>query len=149
MIPHLVRFVSPRASAGVRLTPAELKARAAGEGGAGTFGVSGIRTRILNGDPTGHGLYTIHCTVPANVRIEAHDHPDERAATVVSGTWYFGYGARFDDSALKALPPGSFLHRAAQPAALRAHGRRPRGPPDLGHRTDRHHLHRPVSAVAP
>jgi pimeloyl-ACP methyl ester carboxylesterase/quercetin dioxygenase-like cupin family protein len=108
VIPHLVRFVSPRASAGVRLTPAELLARAAGEAGAGTSGVSGIRTRILNGDPTRGGLYTIQLTVPANVRIEAHDHPDERSATVISGTWYFGYGAQFDDRALKALPAGSF-----------------------------------------
>lgn len=29
-------------------------------------------------------------------------------ATVISGTWYFGYGPRFDDSRVKALPPGSF-----------------------------------------
>jgi pimeloyl-ACP methyl ester carboxylesterase len=40
--------------------------------------------------------------------IEAHGHPDDRVATVISGTWHFGYGARFDDEALKALPPGSF-----------------------------------------
>jgi quercetin dioxygenase-like cupin family protein len=53
-------------------------------------------------------LYTIQLSVPANTRIEAHDHPDDRAATVVSGTWYFGYGARFDEKELKALPPGSF-----------------------------------------
>jgi len=26
----------------------------------------------------------------------------------VSGTWYLGYGARFDTKDLKALPPGSF-----------------------------------------
>jgi hypothetical protein len=28
-------------------------------------------------------------------------------ATVVSGTWQFGYGDRFDENALKRLPPGS------------------------------------------
>ena len=27
--------------------------------------------------------------------------------TVVSGTWQFGYGDRFDEHALKRLPPGS------------------------------------------
>jgi hypothetical protein len=27
---------------------------------------------------------------------------------VISGTWYFGYGAKFDEKALKMLPPGSF-----------------------------------------
>ena len=29
-------------------------------------------------------------------------------ATVVSGTWYFGYGQEFDEGRLKALPPGSY-----------------------------------------
>ena len=27
---------------------------------------------------------------------------------MISDTWYFGYGPRFDDKALKALPAGSF-----------------------------------------
>jgi hypothetical protein len=26
---------------------------------------------------------------------------------VLKGTWYFGYGQKFDEKALKALPPGS------------------------------------------
>ncbi len=46
--------------------------------------------------------------VPANTRIAAHDHPDDRVATVVSGTWYFGYGDRFNAADVKALPPGSY-----------------------------------------
>jgi uncharacterized RmlC-like cupin family protein len=29
-------------------------------------------------------------------------------ATVISGTWQIGYGSRFDEKNLKALPPGSF-----------------------------------------
>ncbi len=45
--------------------------------------------------------------MPANTTIQAHDHPDDRVATVVSGTWYFGYGTAFDAQRLKALPPGS------------------------------------------
>src|SRR6185295_17726559 len=75
---------------------------------AGTSGVSGIQTRVLKGDPTKAGLYTIQLKVPANTRIESHTHPDDRVATVISGTWYFGYGHRFDERKLKALPPGSF-----------------------------------------
>jgi hypothetical protein len=27
---------------------------------------------------------------------------------IISGTWHFGYGASFDEKALKELPPGSF-----------------------------------------
>jgi len=29
-------------------------------------------------------------------------------AAVISGPWYFAYGARYDERALKELPPGSF-----------------------------------------
>ena len=54
------------------------------------------------------GLYTLLLRVGPNTRIEAHAHPDDRVATVISGTWYFGYGAKFDEKALKTLPPGSF-----------------------------------------
>jgi hypothetical protein len=91
-----------------RLTPAEIESRYRSDPAAGTSGVSGIETVILKGDPTGAGLYTILLRVPAHTRIEAHDHPDDRVATVISGTWYFGYGDRFDDARLKALGPGSF-----------------------------------------
>ncbi len=91
-----------------RLIPGEIDALAPTGAGAGTSGVSGIQTRVLKGDPTRAGLYTIELRVPANTRIEAHVHPDDRVATVVSGTWYFGYGARFEEARIKALPPGSF-----------------------------------------
>lgn len=95
---------SPR----LRLTPADLDAMGKSGPSAGTSGVSGIETRALKGDPTKVGLYTILLKVPANTRIESHTHPDDRVATVISGTWYFGYGDRFDERKLKALPPGSF-----------------------------------------
>jgi len=77
-------------------------------GGTGTSAVTGIRTVVLKGDPDSPGLYTIVLSVPPHTRIAAHDHPDDRVATVVSGTWYFGYGDAFDLAALKALPAGSY-----------------------------------------
>ena len=46
--------------------------------------------------------------VGPNTKIQAHAHPDDRVATVVSGTWYFGYGRELDETALKMLPAGSF-----------------------------------------
>jgi quercetin dioxygenase-like cupin family protein len=39
--------------------------------------------------------------------IQAHSHKDDRVATVLKGTWYFGYGNKFDEKGLKALPAGS------------------------------------------
>ena len=46
--------------------------------------------------------------VPAHTQIAAHSHRDDRVATVISGTWRIGYGEKFDEAKLKALPPGSF-----------------------------------------
>src|SRR5687767_8142727 len=91
-----------------RLTPSEVKWPAPAAGGIGTSGVSGTQTVVLKGDPTKAGLYTMLLRVGPNTRIEAHAHPDDRVATVVSGSWYFGYGRAFDETRLKALPPGSF-----------------------------------------
>ena len=91
-----------------RLTPTEIESVTPIAPGAGTSGLAGIKTRVLKGDLTRPGLYTIQLTIPANTTIQAHDHPDDRIATVISGTWYIGYGNKFDDKKLKALPPGSF-----------------------------------------
>jgi quercetin dioxygenase-like cupin family protein len=88
--------------------PAEIDSGAARAAGPGTSGAAGIRTVVLKGDPSKAGLYTIQLCVPAHTRIAAHRHPDDRIATVVAGTWYFGYGRAFDPARLKPLPPGSF-----------------------------------------
>ena len=96
-----------------RLTPADIAAMAKGGAGAGTSGVSGIQTTVLSGDPTAPGPYTIALRVPAHTRIAAHTHRDDRAAVVVSGTWFFGYGSSADETALRALEPGSFYTEPA------------------------------------
>lgn len=77
-------------------------------GGAGTSGASGIETVVLKGDPAKAGLYTLMLRIAPNVRIQAHSHKDDRVATVVKGTWYFGYGEKFNEASLKPLGPGSF-----------------------------------------
>jgi quercetin dioxygenase-like cupin family protein len=76
-------------------------------GGAGTSGASGIETVVLKGDPTKPGIYVLALRAAPNMTIQAHSHKDDRVATVLKGTWYFGYGQKFDEKALKALPPGS------------------------------------------
>jgi pimeloyl-ACP methyl ester carboxylesterase len=96
-----------------RLTPADVAGLAHGAAGAGTSGLDGIETTVLGGDPTKPGLYTISQHVPANTVIMAHTHRDDRVATVVSGTWYFGYGSRYDAAKLKPLPAGSFYTEPA------------------------------------
>jgi quercetin dioxygenase-like cupin family protein len=91
----------------LRITPGEVSWPSAVAGGVGTSGAAGIQTVVLKGDPAKPGLYTLLLGVGPNTRIDAHAHPDDRVATVISGTWYFGYGKEFSEAALKALPPGS------------------------------------------
>lgn len=100
-------------SAELRLTPTEIAALAQGGAGPGSSGVAGIQTSVLAGDPTKPGPYTIRLSAPANTRIAAHSHRDERTAVVVSGTWFFGYGDKADEAKVKALPPGSFYSEPA------------------------------------
>ncbi len=91
-----------------RLTPSEFDFPQQANPGTGSSGVGGIQTVVLKGDPNESGVYTIMLRVPAHTQIAAHSHRDDRVATVVSGTWHFGYGEKFDESKLKTLPPGSF-----------------------------------------
>ncbi len=110
VIPALVGFLNASidSASGVRLNPDEIEALPPTGAGTGTSGVSGIRTRVLRGNPTQPGAYTIQLNVPANTQIAAHTHPDDRVVTVIAGTWHFGYGATFDEMNLKELSPGSF-----------------------------------------
>jgi pimeloyl-ACP methyl ester carboxylesterase/uncharacterized RmlC-like cupin family protein len=91
----------------MRLTPAEVRANQTGSEQIGSSGLAGVSTKVLFGDPSKAGFYTIVLFVPGRTTIPAHLHRDDRMATVVSGSWHFGYGNRFDEGALKSLPPGS------------------------------------------
>jgi pimeloyl-ACP methyl ester carboxylesterase len=91
----------------LRLTPDEVRAHQSGSEQIGSSFLPGVSTKVLFGDPSKAGFYAIVLSVPANTTVQAHSHRDDRMATVVSGSWQFGYGDRFDERALKSLPPGS------------------------------------------
>ena len=96
-----------------RLTPEEIDRLASTSGGAGTSGLPAVTTTVLYGDPRKAGLYTIRLRVAADTVIQAHTHKDTRTATVVSGTWYFGYGRKNVPEAVRRLPAGSFYTEPA------------------------------------
>jgi quercetin dioxygenase-like cupin family protein len=70
--------------------------------------VPGHEIAPLSGDSTKPGPYVERVKFPPNTISQPHSHPDDRSYTVISGTWYVGYGDKFDPSKLKALPPGSY-----------------------------------------
>ena len=104
----MAAYGAPLPSPQLRLTPSEVDSMQAHDSGAGTSGVAGIRTTVMAGDPTKDGPYTIRLRVPANTKIQAHTHRDDRTAIVISGVWYFGYGPVAGEAKEKALPAGSF-----------------------------------------
>ena len=112
----LTRFLGASSSAlpQMRMTPAEVAANQTGSDQIGSSGLAGVSTKVLFGNPSSSGFYTIVLFVPAHTTIPAHAHRDDRVATVVSGTWQFGYGDRFDEGALKMLPAGSVYSEPAQ-----------------------------------
>ena len=80
----------------MRMTPAEMSGTAVDGNQIGSSGLAGVHTKVLFGDPSQAGYYSILRFVPAHTTIPAHSHRDDRVAAVVSGSWYFGYGDRFD-----------------------------------------------------
>jgi hypothetical protein len=97
-----------------RLTPGEVKLlKSSGPKAPGSSNYAAVQQVVVMGDPSKPGVYMIILKVAANTKIAAHLHPDQRVATVLSGTWYFGYGDKFDDSSLKQLPAGSIYSEVA------------------------------------
>jgi len=97
-----------------RLNPQEIKAlKTPASNAPGSSNYAAVREFVVMGDPAKPGIYMIVLKIAANTKIAAHLHPDQRVATVLSGTWYFGYGDVFDESKLKKLPAGSIYSEVA------------------------------------
>jgi len=123
----------------VALTPSELKWQS--QGG---LAMAGMEQVNLVGDPSKPGPYTLRLKFPAGYKLAPHTHPDYREVTILSGTWYTGYGEKFDEASLKALPAGSFYTEPAnlahfvevrEPVMIQVRGTGPSGrafvnPPD-------------------
>ena len=84
----------------VRITTEELKWRPGR--------VPGHEIAPLIGDSSKPGPYVERVKFPPNSTSQAHSHPEDRTYTVLSGTWYVGYGDKLDPARLKALPAGSY-----------------------------------------
>ena len=69
----------------MRMTPQEIRASALDSNQIGSSGLTGVHTKVVFGDPSKAGFYTILLFVPAHTTIQAHSHRDDRMATVVSG----------------------------------------------------------------
>lgn len=87
----------------VRIFPASLK-------WGGNAQMHGLQTAAVLGDSRCPEPYVERIKMPAGLRLEPHSHSNEgRMVTVLSGTLYFAFGDKFDETKLKALPVGTFF----------------------------------------
>jgi quercetin dioxygenase-like cupin family protein len=87
-------------------TPTQLELQSA-TGGAGSSNNSGVQAVVLLGNPSNPGPYVELLEIAPHTRGKAHYHAGDRIGTVLKGTLRLGFGPKFDESALVALPIGS------------------------------------------
>jgi quercetin dioxygenase-like cupin family protein len=64
---------------------------------------------VLVGDPNKPGPCLTRVKAPSGAKLMPHKHPEDRIYTVISGTFYIGFGEAFDGNAVTAYPPASVL----------------------------------------
>jgi quercetin dioxygenase-like cupin family protein len=69
----------------------------------------GLEFATVVGDRSKPGLYIQLVRWPPHTINKAHSHPDDRYAVVLKGTFYHGFGEKFDESKLEARPQGTFF----------------------------------------
>lgn len=53
------------------------------------------------------GHYILRVKLSSGAKILPHTHPDERNTTVLTGTVYVGFGEKFDETKVVAVPAGA------------------------------------------
>ena len=69
----------------------------------------GAQFAALLGDPSKPGTYVFRLRAPSGHRVLPHTHPDQRVYTVISGTFYLGFGEHFSTARLEEYPTGSVI----------------------------------------
>jgi quercetin dioxygenase-like cupin family protein len=67
----------------------------------------GAKVAVIEGPLNEAVPFTFRVKLPADYKLPAHWHPAIEHVTVLSGTYNFGTGDKFDKEKTKALPPGS------------------------------------------
>ncbi len=73
----------------------------------------GAQGANLFGSPAKEGPFVLRLNFPAGFTIPPHRHSKDELVTVISGRFAIGSGEKLDRTAVKPLPPGSFVHLPA------------------------------------
>lgn len=74
-----------------------------------TTSPSGNSTAVLYGDPSKPGMYIVLTKWSPGHMSRPHMHPNDRFITVISGTWWVGWGPKYDPNSTYPMPAGSFV----------------------------------------
>jgi hypothetical protein len=69
----------------------------------------GPQNATLYGDPNKPGLYIVLTKWTPHHMSRPHFHPNDRFIHVVSGTWWVGWGPKYDPDSTYPMPAGSFV----------------------------------------
>lgn len=100
-----IAVVADSSASGTTITPQQLQWKPSPR-------VPGLEMADMIGD-SAKGPYTYRVKFPANFKMQAHSHPENRNYTIISGTWYVGWGKKLNEAALKPLAAGSFYTEPA------------------------------------
>ena len=76
---------------------------------AGSGAMAGTEMAVLAGDPSKAGPFVVRIRIPDGLKLAPHTHADTERVTVLSGTMMVGVGGTMTESAMTALPAGSFV----------------------------------------
>jgi hypothetical protein len=69
----------------------------------------GPQNATLLGDPNKEGLYIVLTKWTPHHMSRPHFHQNDRFIHVISGTWYVGWGPKYDPDSTFPMPAGSFV----------------------------------------
>ena len=73
----------------------------------------GGKAAVMVGNPAKPEPYIVRVAFPDDFKVDPHTHADARVYTVISGTFYIGFGEKFDPAQLKTVPQGSIFELPA------------------------------------
>jgi hypothetical protein len=63
---------------------------------------------VLEGNPAKEGPFVFRVKLPDGYQVPPHTHPKTERVTVISGTFNIGMGEKFDKTATKGMPAGTY-----------------------------------------
>jgi quercetin dioxygenase-like cupin family protein len=67
----------------------------------------GSKIAVIEGPLNQAVPFTFRLLLPANFKVAPHTHPASERVTVLSGTFYFAHGDKYEPAKATALTPGS------------------------------------------